>query len=342
MSDNQIKVGLLAYGAIGDEHNLAVAATNQMQVVAVCDGKPDRIAAALKISPEAKTFSEADEMLESKLLDLVIISTPPNSHFQWAMKALSLGINVIVEKPMALSTDECDQLIQLAKQKSLLLVVYQNRRYDTDFLTIQQAIADGAIGELFAIESFVGGYAKPCSFWHSDALVSGGAIFDWGAHFIDQIVTIINAPIDHVSGINQKRHWHHVTNADHAQVVITYRDGRQASFINSDLAAIRKPKYLLLGTKGSLIGNWDEAAGDTPADLPAIITLQKSDGSKQLLPQVFPKPYAFHQAVADYLLTGKAMVITAQQSRDVVAIMQAAEQSARSNAVAIAPALLGF
>ena len=335
-----IRVGLLAYGAIGDEHNQAVLSTPGLTTVAVCDQKAERITAALKISPEAKVFTDADEMLESKLLDLVIISTPPNTHAAWARKALSLGINVILEKPMALDVTQCDELMAQAKQAGLLLVVYQNRRYDSDFLTIQKALADGVIGEVFHYEAFVGGYGKPCSFWHSDKLISGGAIFDWGSHFIDQIMTLLPYPIDHISGLNQKRHWHHISNADHAQVVITYKDGKQAVFINSDLAAARKPKFHLLGTMGSLTGNWDQQAGNTPADLPAIITLTKSNGESVILPAVKAAPYAFHQSVADFLLSNTAMPITTEQSRDVVAIMQAAEESALINARPVTANLL--
>ena len=335
-----IRVGLLAYGAIGDEHNQAVLATPGLTTVAVCDQKAERITAALKISPEAKVFTDADEMLESKLLDLVIISTPPNTHASWARKALSLGINVILEKPMALDVTQCDELMAQARQAGLLLVVYQNRRYDSDFLTIQKALADGVIGEVFHYEAFVGGYGKPCSFWHSDKLISGGAIFDWGSHFIDQIMTLLPYPIDHISGLNQKRHWHHISNADHAQVVITYKDGKQAVFINSDLAAARKPKFHLLGTMGSLTGNWDQQAGNTPADLPAIITLTKSDGESVILPPVKAAPNAFHQSVADFLLSNTAMPITTAQSRDVVAIMQAAEASALINARPVTANLL--
>jgi len=335
-----IRVGLLAYGAIGDEHNQAVLTTPGLTTVAVCDQKAERITAALKISPEAKVFTDADEMLESKLLDLVIISTPPNTHASWARKALSLGINVILEKPMALDVAQCDELMAQARQAGLLLVVYQNRRYDSDFLTIQKALADGVIGEVFHYEAFVGGYGKPCSFWHSDKIISGGAIFDWGSHFIDQIMTLLPYPIDHISGLNQKRHWHHISNADHAQVVITYKDGKQAVFINSDLAAARKAKFHLLGTMGSLTGNWDQQAGDTPADLPAIITLTKSDGESVILPSVKAAPNAFHQSVADFLLSNTAMPITTEQSRDVVAIMQAAEASALINARPVTANLL--
>jgi predicted dehydrogenase len=246
---------------------------------------------------------------------------------------------VVLEKPMALTTDQCDELIALAKAKDLLLVVYQNRRYDSDFLTIKDLIEKGAIGEVFYFESFVGGYSKPCSYWHSDKEVSGGAIFDWGSHFIDQIMSVISSPLKSVSGLNQKRVWNHVTNADHSQVTLTFNDGVQAVFTNSDLAAARKPKYFVLGTKGSIVGEWDQSS-ETVADLPAIISLFKPDGTKQTVDNLKPTPFSFHQSLVNYLLNKTPMSVNAQQSRDVVAIMQAAEASASSLGALKEPVLL--
>lgn len=340
MFSKEIKVGLLAYGAIGDEHNKAIQATAGLALHAVCDTNPERLTAALQISPDAQTISDANEMLAKGGIDLVVISTPPNSHFTWAKKALSLGLHVMLEKPMALTTNECDELMELAKAKKLLLVVYQNRRYDPDFLTIKQQIEMGQIGDLFHYESFVGGYSKPCSFWHSDAEVSGGAIFDWGSHFIDQIMSLVPSHVDFVSGLNQKRVWDHVTNADHAQVNINFKDGLQAIFINSDLAAARKPKFYILGTKGALIGNWDESAGNSVADLPAIITLHRADGSSEVIDHVIPTPYSFYSSLVAYLNDATPMSVVAEQSRDVVAVMQAAEESALSNGKPVSPVLL--
>ena len=279
-------------------------------------------------------------MLGSGEIDLVIISTPPNSHYSWAKKALTLGIHVVLEKPMALTTQECDELMALAKASNLLLVVYQNRRFDADFLTIKSALDQGLIGDLFSYESFVGGYSRPCDFWHSDAKVSGGAIFDWGSHFIDQILALVPAKIDFVSGVNQKRVWDHITNADHAQVSINFAGGVSATFINSDLAAARKPKFYLLGTKGALVGNWDESGSGAVADLPAIITIHLADGSSKVLPPVDAQPFAFHRSVANYLNNQVPMDVQAGQSRDVVAIMQAAELSALSNGLPVTPVLL--
>jgi predicted dehydrogenase len=339
-SSKEIRVGLLAYGAIGDEHNKAIGATKAMRLTAVADTNPVRLAAAKVLVPDVTTFNDSTQMLDSGLLDLVVISTPPNSHYLWAKESLNRGIHVILEKPMALSVEHCDELMALAASKNLLLVVYQNRRFDADFVTMKKLIDDGVIGEVFSYESFVGGYSKPCDYWHSDVEVSGGAIFDWGSHFIDQILAIIPAKVDAVTGTNQKRLWKHVTNADHADVAMTFSNGARATFTNSDLAAARKPKFYVLGTTGAIIGNWDPAAGNAPSDLPAILSVHRSDGTHEVIPNSPVIPYSFHKSVADFINNKTPMSVTTGQSRDVVAIMQAAEESARANGRSVEPALL--
>jgi predicted dehydrogenase len=338
--NGDIRVGLLAYGAIGHEHNLAVQHTPGLTLGAVCDMNPERVAAALELAPAAKAFADAEAMLASGALDLVVISTPPNSHYRWAKAALSADLHVVLEKPMALTTDECDELMALAADRERLLVVYQNRRYDPDFVTLRSLLAAGEIGDLFQLDTFVGGYSQPCTYWHSDALVSGGAIFDWGSHYIDQILNLIPDSVDHVTGLNQKRKWMHATNADHAQVTITFTSGRQATFVNSDLAAVRKPKFYALGSEGAILADWDPAAEPAVADLPAILSLHRGDRTPVTVPLETVAAYGFHQSLADHLLRGVAMEVTTVQSRDVVAIMQAAEESARANGRPVTPQLL--
>lgn len=123
MASGNIRVGLLAYGAIGHEHNLAVQNTDGLVLSAVCDTNPDRIAAAHELAPDAASFSDAVALLDSATLDLVVISTPPNSHFQWAKEALQRDLHVVLEKPMALTVDECDELMSLSHERQKLLVV---------------------------------------------------------------------------------------------------------------------------------------------------------------------------------------------------------------------------
>lgn len=336
-SNASIRVGLLAYGAIGHEHNLAVQGTPGLELTAVCDVNPERVAAARELAPSVVGFSDATEMLDSGLIDLVVISTPPNSHHSWAKEALCRNVHVVLEKPMALTAAQCDELMDLAGEKNLLLVVYQNRRYDPDFVTMSRLIAEGAIGDVFQYDCFVGGYSEPCTYWHSNAEVSGGAIFDWGSHFIDQILTVIPESIAHVSGQNHKRVWMHATNADHAQVTITFESGTQATFVNSDLAAARKPKFHVLGTKGAIVGDWNPAAEPAVADLPAILTLHGADGTRSVVALDDVAPFSFHHSIVDHLKNKAPMSVRALQSRNVVAIMEAAEQSALKNARPVTP-----
>jgi predicted dehydrogenase len=153
-------------------------------------------------------------------------------------------------------------------------------------------------------------------------------------------MSIVDSDVDFVSGLNQKRVWDHVTNADHAQVSINFKDGLQAIFINSDLAAARKPKFYILGTKGALIGDWDQSAGGSVADLPAIITLHRADGSSDVIAHITQAPHAFYASLVSFLNDATPMSVVAEQSRDVVAIMQAAEESALANGAPVAPLLL--
>jgi predicted dehydrogenase len=305
----------------------------------VCDTNPQRVEAALQLSPRAIAFSDASEMLDSGHLDLVVISTPPNSHYQWAKESLLRGTHVVLEKPMALTVDQCDELILLALERDLMLVVYQNRRFDADFVTMRQIIRSGEIGDVYHYDSFIGGYSRPCDYWHSNAEVSGGAIFDWGSHLIDQILNIITDDVAHVSGQNHKRVWTHATNADHSHVTVTFSSGKQATFVHSDLAAARKPKFYVLGTEGAIVGDWDPAGEPAVADLPAIVTVHHVDGTSRVAPRRPQDPHEFHRSIVEYLHNGTPMEVNGLQSRNVVAVMQAAEQSAMQNALPVIPVL---
>ena len=131
--------------------------------------------------------------------------------------------------------------------------------------------------------------------------------------------------------------WLHATNADHAQVTITFTSGVQATFVNSDLAAARKPKFYVLGTKGAIVGDWDPAAEPAVADLPAILTLHTNDGAQSVVALDEVTPFSFHRSIVECLKNQTPMSVQALQSRNVVAIMEAAEQSALTNALPVVP-----
>lgn len=346
-----VRMGLLGYGAIGHEHAGAIAATDGMELSMVCDVSADRLTVAKSFTPGITTTNDPEALKSRDDIDAVIVSTPPNTHGQWAIDLLASGKHVVLEKPMALTSAECDAAIQAAAANDRTLVVYQNRRFDPDFRAIAHAIESGDLGEVFHLEAFVGAYQHPCNYWHSDADVSGGALFDWGSHIVDQILQLMPGDIDYVTARNHKRVWHDVTNADHARMTLHYADGREATFIYSDLAAALKPRWYLAGTQAGLIGDWrtekviarspiGTLAEDVlaPADSPPDLWLHGGDGRVAALPGR-PAPLGeFHRQFVDLIREGLPMTVTAAQSRRVVAMLEAAERSAAANGAPVTPA----
>jgi scyllo-inositol 2-dehydrogenase (NADP+) len=340
-----VRVGVLGYGAIGHEHNAAIAATDGLELVAVADPNPQRVEAARSLASTVRGWRSADELLADDGVDLVIVSTPPNTHADQALRALEAGKHVVVEKPFCLTVEEADRQIAAAAERGLSLSVYQNRRWDADYLALKAVVRAGQLGEVFHYESFVGGYGHPCNYWHSDAAVSGGAIYDWGSHYLDWVLDLFGQPVEWVSATAHKRVWHDVTNADHSRVLVHFADGVEAEFTHSDLAAALKPKFYVLGTKAGLVGDWrtetvvsrspiGTLAEDrlAPSDAPAVLRLLTPDGSggtsETRLSQPPPPPAPFHRELADALLSGEPMSVTPEGSRRNIAVMQAATLSA--------------
>lgn len=337
-----LTVGLLGFGAIGAEHARAAETLPGLQLGMICDRSTERLDEAQSLFPGVSVTDDPDALLTDDSIDVIVVSTPPDSHAGWAVRVMEAGKDVIVEKPFALTVEESDAVLAAARRTGRRTVVYQNRRFDPDFRTIKALVRAGALGDVFHLESFVGGFGHPCNYWHSDEAVSGGALYDWGSHLIDQILDLHPQPIDHVTCIEHKRKWHDVTNADHTSMSIRYRDGTEATFVHSDLAAALKPRWYLLGTEGAITSSWrresvirrsvvgtlDEdvlAATDSPPDL----TFVDQTGSTTQLVQQTPERHAFHRQFVDDVQYGWPMTVTAEQSRRVVAVMEAARASAR-------------
>jgi predicted dehydrogenase len=344
------RVGMLGFGAIGVEHVDALASVAGLELAAVCDRVPARLQAARELVPAVATYDDPDDLLDQGDVDAVIVSTPPNTHATWALRALESGRHVVVEKPFCLTTAEADELIATARARGLSLLVYQNRRWDLDFLSVKSVLRSGRIGDLFHYESFVGGYGHPCNMWHSDEEVSGGAIYDWGSHYLDWMLDLVPQPVESVTAVAHKLRWHDVTNSDHVRVGVRLADGTEAEFMHSDLAAAMKPKWYLLGTDGAIVGSWRRervlardrvgnlledrlAAAESPAD----VTVHHVDGSVTTLALPSVAPFPFHRELADLLLIGEPTSVTAEQSRRNVSVMEAATSSLRDGGRPVAP-----
>ena len=345
-ADRSLGIGILGYApSVGQMHGLGAENTAGLALKAVCDLHPQRRAQARKDFSELKIYDTSQALGDDPDVDLVIVATPPNTHAELSLQMLASGKHVVCEKPLALTRQETDAMAQMAASGNRHLSCHQNRRWDVDYLAIRQALEEDLIGELFYMETFVGGFSHPCGYWHSHAPISGGTAYDWGAHYLDWVISLIPEPIASVTATRHKRVWHDVTNADQEKILIRFASGKEADFTHSDIAAARKPKWYLLGTHGAILGRWRDVRtysvdpliyyhqDDIPAtEMTPELLLYRRHSSGQIVLQNMAQPerqhYLFHRNIADHLLMGEPIVAPLEDSVRVVAILEAAVKSA--------------
>jgi predicted dehydrogenase len=341
-----VNVGLLGYSpAVGRLHAMGSEAVTGLNFMAACDLSQARLDEAVADFPDIQTYNSAEALADAPDVDLVIIATPPNTHARLAVQLLEAGKHVVCEKPLALTRAETVQMMATAERHNRLLVTHQNRRWDVDYLAIKQALADGLVGQPFYLETFVGDFNHPCGYWHSHAPISGGTTYDWGAHYLDWVLSLMpDKPVEVIS-TRQNRVWYDVTNADQERVQVRFAGGQEAELIHSDIAAIRKPKWYLLGDEGAIVGRWRDVKVYEPdptlyffehkipaTEMPPKLTVTRRHSSGQLFEQTLPLPprptFGFHHNLADHLLSGEPLTVPVSDSATVVAVLEAAARSA--------------
>ncbi|HEX9098181.1 MAG TPA: Gfo/Idh/MocA family oxidoreductase [Candidatus Dormibacteraeota bacterium] len=323
-----VGVGLIGYGAIARDHAASISQIAGLQLTGVCDISPARRELATR-EWGVPAHASADSMLDDPAVGLVVVGTPPVAHAEAVLAALAAGKHVVCEKPFALHVDEVDRMIDEAAARDRLLTVFQSRRWDPDYLVMRNVVRSGAIGDLFYMESFIGGYSHPCDFWHSHEPVSGGTIYDWGSHYFDWILQLFPDAVRKISAHAHKRVWHDVTNSDQVRVDLTFAGGAQASFLQSDIAGALKPKWYLLGTRGAVVGEWRDEP--VPSDFPARVKVLRPAGGARPNEEVLELPardeHGFYRNLADHLAWDEALAVTPGEARRTVAVMEAATLS---------------
>ena len=350
-----IGVGVIGYGPLGGmgyHHGLGVTGTDGLQLVAVVDPSVDRRKAAQADFPGVRAYASADDLLGDDDVEVAFVATPPAHHVALTLELLRAGKHVACEKPLCLTVAEADQLMATAAAQRRILTVHHNRRWDPDFVALRRAVGAGLLGEIFNVETFVGGYAHPCRTWHSDSAVSGGAVYDWGSHHVDWVLQLLGESPRLVQAHGHKRVWHDVTNLDQLRVRMTWDDGREAEFFQSDIAAVRRPKFWVQGTAGTLVGHYRVVTiehvepgrgyvarqmhhAEAPADL-LLARYESGYGiSETRLPPAPEQPFAFHRNLADHLHLGEPLAVTPASVRQVIGVLEAARRSTDQGGAAV-------
>jgi len=194
---DDIRVGIIGFGRIGAEHAERLSCAKAVRAVATADVTEARRAMAR--TRGLRAVETVEQLLGDRAIDAVLISTPTSMHFQQAIQALAAGKHVMIEKPMALDLIEARKLVDEARRCGRALSVFHNRRWDLDYLTVKAAMDAGVFGKVINIESRLGQFAScvgPAAKeyrpgWRNEAAFGGGGLFDWGSHFVDQLLQMM-------------------------------------------------------------------------------------------------------------------------------------------------------
>jgi len=330
IKDKTINCGLVGYGpmfGMGKGHGSHINSTKGMKTIAVCDTNPARVEAAKQeLGGLAGYFTNLEEMLKMKELDLIVGIVPHDVHFDVAMKAFEYGKHVIMEKPFCINVEQATKMIDAARKSNLMLSVFHNRRWDGDYVVIKNLVESGLIGDVFHIECFIGFYDHPRYWWRSEKRISGGVMHDWGAHFWYWILDLVPSKINCIFGDFQKRVWFSVTNEDHGRAIVRFENGVVADFTISSIAAIPKPQWKILGTLGAIEKN---SAAPDRINFVSFVSGTRQEGSVKVHQSTGWVEY--YRNIADHLLMGEELIVKPEQARRVIGVIEAAEKSSKLN-----------
>jgi scyllo-inositol 2-dehydrogenase (NADP+) len=327
---SQIRVGIIGYSPafhMGRAH-MTEAQRAGMTPVAVADLNPDHLAAAQDDFPGITTYTDGQELIRDPEVNLVVLIIPHNMHAEFAISCLDNGKHVVSEKPLAITTQECDDMIEAAERNDLMVTTYHNRHWDGCILEALERIGTGAIGDIVRIEAHMGGYKKPGEWWRSSKSISGGVLYDWGVHLLEYSLQLLDDEIAEVMGISwngfwaKESVWERDTNEDEASAFVRMKSG---SFVNlriSSIDATPRPGQLeIFGTRGVYImdqGTWK---------------IVRQEGDEQVVTEGENREHErwrFYQNVCDHLVKGEKLIISAQWARRPIHILDLAGRSSQA------------
>ncbi len=337
------KAGLVGYGAGGRIFHAPLLQAAGIDLAAIASSRADEIA---RDHPSAKAYPTAQDLFADTSLDLVIVTTPSPTHAALAIEALQAGHNVVVDKPFAGSVDEANQVIDAAKAAGKLVSCFQNRRWDSDFLTLKDLIARGVLGEVHHLHSSFSFYKpEPPSSWHNQALNAVGIHFDLGTHLLDQIVQLFGMP-DWVEGeIVTRRPNSGVPDRLHARLGYPgVRAIAEADMFSPEHA----PRFVVQGTKAGWRKDFMDGqeaqlksgmkaheAGFGVEDPAHYGTLTTYPGGKKTVEQVAllnGEHQTFYRLVREAIQNGTPPPVTGEEVRDVLKVIEAVVQSGKTGA----------
>jgi predicted dehydrogenase len=327
---NPLRTAVIGFGTAGRVfHTPFIDADPNYALHAVMTRRRDEVLARY---PGARVVSTVGALLDQDL-DLVVIGSPPDSHAALAETFLDAGVAVVVDKPFTVTSAEGRALVARAERLGVPLTVFQNRRWDGDFLTLRQLLADGALGEVWRFESrFEWWKPDRGTSWKTSTPVSagGGILYDLGTHLIDQAVRLFGAAVPVYHEVRTRKSFAD----DDAFVVLEHESGVRSHLWMNGVAAQRGPRFRVLGSQGGFTKHGmdpqeaalrdgarptDPSFGHEPAAAWGTVGV---DGATRTVPTE-PGRYAeFYALLAKALLSGEPVPVDPMDSVRVIELIE--------------------
>ncbi|HEY3867369.1 MAG TPA: Gfo/Idh/MocA family oxidoreductase [Actinocrinis sp.] len=254
--DRRLRVAVIGYGLAGAVfHAPLVAATSRMRVAAVVTGNAERAAQARAAYDGVRVLSNPDEVFANAGdYDLAVVAAPNDAHAPLARSALAAGLPVVVDKPFTPTAAQGAELVDAAEKAGLLLSVYQNRRWDGDFLTVRRLIDSGELGTVARFESrFERWRPAPHGGWRETGgpEQAAGLLYDLGSHLIDQALQLFGPPTAVYAETDTRRAG--VRSDDDTFVAITHAGGVRSHLWMSAVTPQLGPRFRVLGSKAAYV-----------------------------------------------------------------------------------------
>ncbi|HEX2084715.1 MAG TPA: Gfo/Idh/MocA family oxidoreductase [Solirubrobacteraceae bacterium] len=338
------RLGVVGYGLAGQVfHAPYIDAVDGLEVGVIVTGNAERAARARERHPGASVVASVDQAWEA---DAVVIATPNRFHAPLALQAIERGVPVVVDKPFAVTAADARRVHEAAERAGVPLTVFQNRRWDSDFVTLRRLLEAGALGRVLRFESRFERFRPEIKAgWRELAAEDegGGQLLDLGAHLIDQALVLFGRPVRVYAEVERRREGAGVE--DDVFLALEHPGGQRSHLWMSAIAAAAGPRMVVNGTLGGLVVDeldpqerqlldgmriGDEGFGQAP---PA--RLVDAAGSR-------PQPLAagdyrgFYAAVRDWLAGDGPAPVDPADSVAALEVIEAARRSAADRAV-VAP-----
>ena len=348
-----IKVAIVGYGLSAKVFHipLILALPSDYKLHGIVQRSPKPSDDASKDHPDTKAYRSVDEVYSDADVDLVVITSIPETHYSMCRKSLEAGKHVVVEKPFVPRSTEAEELRQVAEKTGKKLCVYQNRRWDSDFLTLKKVLSEGTLGDLAEFETHFDRHRPdpPPQSWKAEDKPAHGSIYDLGTHLIDQVYTLFGLPSSVTGFVGNQRRSVQGGAADSHTVLLQYPHllvTVKAGVVSPEVEQLR---YWVRGTKGSFkkfhLDPQEDQLKATKQGVPlpegfgveeeghaAMVTTVDGQGkmNRQRYETVRPATYVEYYRLVARAVRGKGEVpVKAEEARDVLRIIEAALESSK-------------